>query len=98
MFAFGIYDKRAGTILLARDRAGEKPLFYRHAGGELRFASELKALLADPTFRRQVDRKALDCYLTIGYIVGDLCILDGTNKLPAAHALLFDCATGATVI
>ena len=95
MFAFAIYDKRAATVFLARDRAGEKPLFYRHVGGELRFASELKALLADPAMPRRVNHIALDCYLTMGYITGDLCILDETNKLPAAHALLFDCATGA---
>ena len=96
MFAFAIYDKRAATVFLARDRAGEKPLFYRHVGGELRFASELKALLADPAMPRRVNRTALDCYLTMGYITGDLCILDGTNKLPAAHALSFDCVTGTT--
>ncbi|MGA9549111.1 MAG: asparagine synthetase B, partial [Rhodomicrobium sp.] len=68
MFAFAVYDKRAATVFLARDRAGEKPLFYRHAGGELRFASELKALLADPELPRRVNRVALDCYLAAGYI------------------------------
>ena len=94
MFAFAIHDQRAGTLFLARDRAGEKPLFYRLDNGELRFASELKALLADPAFPRRIDRRALDCYLTMAYIPGDLCILEGTSKLPAAHALLFDCADG----
>jgi asparagine synthase (glutamine-hydrolysing) len=95
MFAFAIYDKRAATVFLARDRAGEKPLFYRYAGGELRFASELKALLADPELPRRVNRVALDCYLAAGYIPGEHCILEGMQKLPAAHALLFNTETGA---
>ncbi len=95
MFAFAVYDKRAATVFLARDRAGEKPLFYRHAGGELRFASELKALLADPELPRRVNRVALDCYLAAGYIFGEHCILEGMQKLPAAHALLFNAETGA---
>ena len=94
MFAFAIYDKSHGTVFLARDRAGEKPLFFHHDNGELRFASELKALLADEAFPRKIDRSALDCYLAMGYIPGDMCILAGTNKLPAAHALLFDCESG----
>jgi asparagine synthase (glutamine-hydrolysing) len=95
MFAFAIYDQRTSTVFLARDRAGEKPLFFHHHNGELRFSSELKALLADKDFPRQIDRQALDCYLLMGYIPGDLCILKGTHKLPAAHALLFDCAKGS---
>jgi asparagine synthase (glutamine-hydrolysing) len=95
MFAFAIYDKRAGTVFLARDRAGEKPLLYRYADGELRFASELKALLADPELPRRVNRVALDCYLAAGYIFGEHCILEGMQKLPAAHALLFNAETGA---
>ncbi|OFE13803.1 asparagine synthase (glutamine-hydrolyzing) [Pseudohongiella acticola] len=94
MFAFAIYDAVRQTLFLARDRAGEKPLFYYHYNGELRFASELKALLADPDLPRQIDSDALDCYLSMGYIPGALCILKGYNKLPAAHALSFDLASG----
>ncbi len=95
MFAFAIYDRQAAAIFLARDRAGEKPLFYRYASGELRFASELKALMADPAMPRRVSRVALDCYLAMGYVAGEHSILDGLNKLPAAHALLFNTETGA---
>ncbi len=95
MFAFAIYDKRAGKAFLARDRAGEKPLFFWFARGELRFASELKALLAAPETPRRINRAALDCYLTMGYIVREHCILEGMRKLPAAHALLFNTETGA---
>lgn len=94
MFAFAIHNLDARTVFLARDRAGEKPLYYMHAGGELRFASELKALMADTTLDRRINIEAFDCYLTMGYVPGERCILEGMNKLPAAHALLFDYSAG----
>lgn len=89
MFAFAIYDERKRRIFLARDRAGEKPLFYSFSRGALCFSSELKGLLADPTMSRRIDRESLDCYLTMGYVPGDRCILQGVRKLPPAHALVF---------
>ena len=98
MFAFALYDARQQTVFHARDRAGEKPLFYHHSGGTLRFASELKGLLADPALPRRIDPEALDCYLAMGYVPGDRCILRGFNKLPPAHALLFDLQTGAAKV
>lgn len=94
MFAFALYDARRKLVFLARDRAGEKPLFYHSAGGTIRFASELKGLMADPALPRQVDREALDCYLAMGFVPGGRCILQGFSKLPAAHALLFDIQSG----
>lgn len=94
MFAMGLLDVQARTILIARDRAGEKPLFYRAVPGELRFASELKALLADPQIARRIDADALDCYLTMGYVPGGLCILKGMNKLEAGHAACFSLDSG----
>lgn len=94
MFAFALYDSRQQRVFLARDRAGEKPLFYHHANGTLRFASELKALLADRSIPRRIEQEGLDCYLAMGYIPGDHCILQGFHKLPPAHALLFDLHTG----
>ncbi len=94
MFAFTIYDAKQRKVFMARDRAGEKPLFYHQAGGVLRFGSELKALLADPTLPRRIAPDALDCYLAMGYVPGDRCMLQGFNKLPPAHALLFDLQTG----
>jgi asparagine synthase (glutamine-hydrolysing) len=90
MFAFALYDIAQQRLFLARDRAGEKPLFYTHANGELRFASELKGLLADPNSPRRIDPEALDLYLMMGYVPGDRCLVKGVNKLPPAHALLFD--------
>lgn len=98
MFAFALYDSQLKAMFLARDRAGEKPLFYYHVGGELRFASELKALLADPTLPRRIAPESLDCYLDMGYVPGERCILQGFNKLPPAHALLFDLHTGQSKI
>jgi asparagine synthase (glutamine-hydrolysing) len=90
MFAFAIYDAERQKIFLARDRAGEKPLFYRQEGGNFYFASELKALLAHPKLPRHIDPAALDCYLAMGFVPGDRCILQGYNKLPPAHAMTFD--------
>jgi len=90
MFAFALYDSRQRVIFLARDRAGEKPLFYSLADGTFRFASELKGLLSDPTFSHRINHHALDTYLAIGYVPGELCIVQGANKLPAAHAMIFD--------
>jgi asparagine synthase (glutamine-hydrolysing) len=81
---------------LARDRAGEKPLFYRVADGAIYFASELKALLANPNLPRRIDPEALDTYLMLGYVPGDRCILAGYQKLPAAHAMTFDLRTGSS--
>ena len=98
MFAFALFDARLQKVFLARDRAGEKPLFYHQANGVLRFASELKALLADPALPRRIDPAALDCYLAMGYVPGDRCMLQGFNKLPPAHALLFDLQTGQAKI
>lgn len=90
MFAFALYDARQRILFLARDRAGEKPLFYSLADGTLRFASELKCLLSDPSFSHKINHHALDTYLAVGYVPGELCMVQGANKLPAAHAMLFD--------
>ncbi len=94
VFAFALYDSRRRQVFIARDRAGEKPLFYALDKGALRFASELKGLLADPAFPRRIDRAALDCYLAMSYVPGERCILQGVNKLPPGHALVFELASG----
>ena len=94
MFAFGLYDDERKRLFLARDRAGEKPLFYWHHEGTLSFASELKALMANPDMPRRLDMAALDCYLAFGYVPGDLCILKSVNKLPPAHALTYHITNG----
>ncbi|KAF0192541.1 MAG: asnB-2 [Gammaproteobacteria bacterium] len=96
MFSFAIYDSRTRHIFLARDRAGEKPLFYTLANGVLRFSSELKGLMADPSLPRVIDREALDCFLAMGYVPGERCILRDVRKLPPAHAMLFNLRQGDT--
>jgi len=94
MFAFALYDGRKRQLFMARDRAGEKPLFYALANGTLRFASELKGLMADSALSRSIDHEALDSYLAFGFVPGDRCMLHGVNKLPPAHALTFELSTG----
>lgn len=96
MFAFAIFDSLSGTLFIARDRVGEKPLFYRLYGQELYFASELKALVSNQSLPKHIDSSALDCYLSMGYIPGNLCILKGYNKLPPGHAMSFDLKNGVS--
>ena len=93
MFAFAIFDPKNQILFLARDRAGEKPLFYHLENGTFRFASELKALLVNPDLSRNIDGTSLDSYLSMGFVPGHKCILKGFNKLPPAHAFLFDLQT-----
>jgi len=94
MFAFALYDSYKRQLFIARDRAGEKPLYYTLADGALRFASELKGLMADPALPRRIDRGALDCYLAMGFVPGERAMLQGVKKLPPAHALVFDLNDG----
>jgi len=94
MFAFAIYDGRQNKLFMARDRAGEKPLFYTVSNGTLRFSSELKGLMADPSMPRRIDPEALDCYLAMGFVPGGRCILQGVYKLPPAHAMEFSLGSG----
>ena len=90
MFAFCIYDMPRRKLFLARDRAGEKPLFYCHANRRLIFASEIKALLELPGVSRQLNLDALEFYLAYGYVPGDKCMLRGIQKLPQGHAMSYD--------
>ena len=90
MFAFALWDKRTKRLLLARDRIGKKPLFYRADRGGVTFASELRALLQDPSIPRVVDARAVDCFLTLGYIPAPLSIFDGVQKLPPGHTLVLE--------
>ena len=90
MFSLAIHDAKRRRLLLARDRAGEKPMFYWHGNGVLVFGSELKSLMAYPDFPRRLDLQSLNRYLAFSYIPGEHCILDGVKKLPAAHTALYD--------
>lgn len=82
MFAFALWDRRERTLTLARDRFGEKPLYYGRAGSSLLFASELKALRAHPEFEAEIDRDVLALYFRYNYIPGPHSIYRGIHKLP----------------
>jgi asparagine synthase (glutamine-hydrolysing) len=82
MFAFGIWDTQRRRLVLARDRMGQKPLFYsRLSDGTIVFGSELKALLAHPAIEHVVDEDGLAAYLTLEYLPGRLSMVKGVRKL-----------------
>ena len=88
MFAIAIWDARHGRLVLARDRFGIKPLYYRVADGQLSFASELKALIRQPGFSREIDPAALEAFLAFNSIPAPLTIFAQARKLPAGHTLV----------
>ena len=90
MFAVALWDKRRRRLLLARDRFGIKPLYYRHAGGDFSFASELKAMLEQPGFSREIDPKAVAAYLAFNSIPAPLTIFAEARKLPPGHLLTWE--------
>jgi asparagine synthase (glutamine-hydrolysing) len=94
MFAFAVWDSARRRLLLARDRFGEKPLFYAEVGGELVFASELTALLAGAGLSRELDTAAVDAYFVYGYVPGGGSIVEGARQLEPGHRLLWDVGTG----
>ncbi|HWO84832.1 MAG TPA: asparagine synthase (glutamine-hydrolyzing), partial [Solirubrobacterales bacterium] len=85
MFAVAIWDGRTERLVLARDRFGIKPLYYRPDGGGLEFASELRALP-----RGEVDADALEAFLAFNSVPAPLSILRGTRKLPPGHLLVWE--------
>lgn len=87
MFAFGLWDRWQRTLTLARDRFGEKPLFYSVVGGTLLFASELKAFRVHPAFVGQIDLDAVALYLRHNCIPAPYSIYSNTRKLPPASLL-----------
>ncbi len=90
MFAFAIWDERAHSLFVARDRAGKKPLYYTLTpNGTFVFGSELKVLLEHPEVEPEIDPQALDAYLTLGYVPDPLSIFKQVYKLPPGHYLIF---------
>jgi asparagine synthase (glutamine-hydrolysing) len=87
MFAFAIWDARRRRLLLARDRFGQKPLYYQQDAGALRFASEVKAMLEDPEVPRAADPEAIDDYLTYGYVPDPGTAFAGIQKLSPGSLL-----------
>jgi asparagine synthase (glutamine-hydrolysing) len=90
MFGLAIWDDRRRMLVLARDRAGEKPLFWCETGGELRFASEIQALLVFPDQDRRLNPRASALYTALGYVPAPHTMFQGIHKLPPAHILVAD--------
>ncbi|MGE5176927.1 MAG: asparagine synthase (glutamine-hydrolyzing) [Hyphomicrobiales bacterium] len=92
MFAFALFDRGRRTLLLARDRMGKKPLYWHDDGRRIAFASELKALLLDPSIPRDVEPGAIADALTFQYVPSPGTVWRGVRKLPPGSRLLCDAA------
>lgn len=90
MFAFAIWDERRKKLFLARERIGKKPLHYAVRDGKFVFASEIKAILQDPSIKREIDYEALHDYLSLIYVPAPKTMFRGIQKLPAGHYLVCD--------
>jgi asparagine synthase (glutamine-hydrolysing) len=94
MFAIALLDTRRKLLFLARDRVGKKPLYWARLGHGIVFASELRALREALPARPDLERGALASFLTYGFVPEGQCILRGVEKLPPAHWLRLDLASG----
>ncbi|MBJ7263120.1 MAG: asparagine synthase (glutamine-hydrolyzing) [Burkholderiaceae bacterium] len=90
MFALALWDREARTVTLARDRMGEKPLYYGYSGADFVFASELKALTSIPGFGATLSREALTLFMRHNYIPAPWSIYEGVCKLPPGTYLRLD--------
>ena len=95
MFAFAIWDVRRRKLLLARDRFGQKPLFWRYDGRRFLFGSEIKSVVAGVgggagSFTPELDLRSLDEYLTFRFVASPRTMFQGIQKLPPAHILVLD--------
>ncbi|MFM2129784.1 MAG: hypothetical protein RL477_1330, partial [Pseudomonadota bacterium] len=87
MFAFALWDRRERVLTLVRDRLGIKPLYWARVGRMILFGSEIKAILAHPAFRPELDRDALAAYLRLGYVPAPHSIYRNLSKLRPGHIL-----------
>jgi asparagine synthase (glutamine-hydrolysing) len=90
MFAFAIWDRNRRRLLLARDHFGQKPLFYTERAGQLTFASEIKALLADDPSLAELSPRALDQYLTMRFVHAPETFFSRVRALPPAHYMVWE--------
>jgi len=88
MFAFAIYDQRTGSLFLARDRIGKKPLYYAVLNGVLHFASEIKSIARSPYWDDRTDMHALEGYLSLGYFIAPETPFARVRQVPPAHWLI----------
>ncbi|HKP20496.1 MAG TPA: asparagine synthase (glutamine-hydrolyzing) [Thermoleophilaceae bacterium] len=99
MYAFAVWDGRSRRLLIARDRFGEKPLFYTERDGGLVFASELTSLLAGARVEPELDPAAVDSFFVFGYPTGPGSMVKDVRQLPPGHLLRWepDSSRGATI-
>jgi len=97
MFAVALWDRDRQRLVLARDRAGKKPLYYLQKNGELIFGSETKAILAALDGPPSVNAEALLSFFTFGYVAGEQAAFDGMKRLMPGTSLTVDVATGVFV-
>lgn len=90
MFAFALYDADKKKLFIARDRCGQKPLYYYHQNGKFVFASEIKAILEADFISRETNHNAIDAYLTLRYVPEPHTMFKDIFTLPAAHYLLLN--------
>src|SRR5260370_6407317 len=90
MCAFALWDDKRRRLFIARDRFGEKPLYWGVFDRPLLFAAERKVLLAHPAVRPNLNLNALRQYLSFDYVPAPLSIYEGISKLPAAHTLTLE--------
>ncbi len=90
MFAFAIWDGRSRSLLLARDRLGVKPLLYRVAPDGIRFASEMRGLLAEPGFEPDPDPEAIHHLIALRFVPRPRTAFIGVRQMPPAHLLLYE--------
>ncbi len=90
MFAIALWDSKLNKLILARDRFGEKPLYYGIFDNKLLFASEPKALLSHPEVKPRINLEALRQYLSFDYVPAPMSIYEGISKLPSAHRLVLE--------
>ena len=90
MFSFAVYDLENKKLFCARDIFGTKPFYYTHIGGDIMFGSEIKSFLEYPGFKKELNKEALENYLTFQYSVMSETFFKGVYKLPPAHYLLYE--------
>lgn len=98
MFAFAFYDRAKREVLLGRDRYGIKPLYYAERDGTVMFASEIKAFLAHPSYKAEVDPEGLLEYFTFQNFLTDRTMFAGTNLLPAGTVLRVPVSAGRPLV
>jgi len=96
MFAFALWDKRKGKLVLARDRSGKKPLFYEWNGGRCTFGSEIKAILACPWVKPRVATDQLPVFFSLGYVPAPRTMYDSVSQVPPGCRVVLE-AGKATV-